>query len=160
MHTDVVLVRHARSVPPTADGPDEVSRPLTTEGLQQALDLVTRLTEPRPAAVWSSPYRRAIQTVRPAAQALGLPLRTHGELREWDDGRICASPVWSDISFSERPGPPCLANDVTPRIGCGSGPGPALCDQCRPIIATRSFDGGRTGDDGRSRRVGHRSFRF
>ncbi|MET0419226.1 MAG: histidine phosphatase family protein [Actinoplanes sp.] len=86
VYTDVVLVRHARSVPPTADGSDEFTRPLTNDGHQQALDLVTRLTEPRPAAVWSSPYRRAIQTVRPAAQALGLPIHSHGELREWDDG--------------------------------------------------------------------------
>jgi 2,3-bisphosphoglycerate-dependent phosphoglycerate mutase len=84
--TDLVLVRHARSVPPTADGPDELTRPLTPEGLRQADELVTLLTEPRPAAVWSSPYLRAIQTVQPTAAALGLPVHTHRQLREWDDG--------------------------------------------------------------------------
>ena len=86
MHTDVVLVRHALSVPPTADGPDEFTRPLARDGLQQALELVETLTEPRPVAVWSSPYRRAIQTVEPTARALGLTVRTRWELREWDDG--------------------------------------------------------------------------
>ena len=82
----MVLVRHARSVRPTADGPDEFTRPLTAEGLRQADDLVAVLTRQRPTAVWSSPYRRAIQTVQPTADALGLPVHTHPELREWDDG--------------------------------------------------------------------------
>ncbi|MFF5216540.1 histidine phosphatase family protein [Micromonospora sp. NPDC000442] len=91
--TEIVLVRHARSVPPTADGPDEFTRPLTTDGLRQAQELVTALTEPRPTAVWSSPYRRAIQTVQPTADALGLPVRTVMELREWDDG-LAFTEVW------------------------------------------------------------------
>ncbi|GAB3837729.1 histidine phosphatase family protein [Micromonospora andamanensis] len=91
--TEIVLVRHARSVPPTADGPDEFTRPLTTDGLRQAQELVAVLTEPRPAAVWSSPYRRAIQTVQPTADALGLPVRTLTELREWDDG-LSFTEVW------------------------------------------------------------------
>jgi 2,3-bisphosphoglycerate-dependent phosphoglycerate mutase len=84
--TEIVLVRHAVSVPRTADGPDEVARPLSPRGLRQARELVPVLTDPRPAAVWSSPYRRAIQTVGPTAEALGLPVRTSWELREWDDG--------------------------------------------------------------------------
>ncbi|HLL64944.1 MAG TPA: histidine phosphatase family protein [Micromonosporaceae bacterium] len=86
MHTNVVLVRHALSIPPTADGPAELTRPLAGDGLQQALALVGTLTEPLPVAVWSSPYRRAVQTVQPTAQALSLPIHTSWELREWDDG--------------------------------------------------------------------------
>jgi 2,3-bisphosphoglycerate-dependent phosphoglycerate mutase len=86
MHTDVVLIRHALSLPPTADGPDDLTRPLAPDGLRQALELVETLIEPRPVAVWSSPYRRAIQTVQPTAQALGIPVHTRWELREWDDG--------------------------------------------------------------------------
>jgi 2,3-bisphosphoglycerate-dependent phosphoglycerate mutase len=82
----VVLVRHALSIPPTADGPDELTRPLARDGLRRALELVGTLTELRPVAVWSSPYRRAIQTVEPTAQALGLPVTTRRDLREWDDG--------------------------------------------------------------------------
>ena len=83
MHTDVVLVRHAQSIPPTADGLDELARPLAAGGLRQALELVDTLTKLWPVAVWSSPYRRAIQTVEPTALALGLPVRTRWELREW-----------------------------------------------------------------------------
>ncbi|GLY94985.1 histidine phosphatase family protein [Actinoplanes sp. NBRC 103695] len=108
--TEVVLVRHALPVLRSADGPDELTRPLTAEGMRQAAELVATLTEPRPAAIWSSPHRRAIQTVQPAADALGLPVRTRWELREWDDGlpftedwepHYAAS--WANLSFA-RPG--------------------------------------------------------
>jgi 2,3-bisphosphoglycerate-dependent phosphoglycerate mutase len=111
MHTDVVLVRHASSVPPTADGPDELTRPLAPDGLRQAIDLVETLTEPRPAAVWSSPYRRAIQTVRPTAQALRLPIGIRWDLREWDDGLPYTdgwephyARSWADPSYARSAG--------------------------------------------------------
>lgn len=111
MHTDVVLVRHALSIPPAADGPDELTRPLAGGGLQQALELVETLTRLQPVAVWSSPYRRAIQTVEPTAQALGLPVRTRWELREWDDGLPYTddwephyAQSWADPSYSRPEG--------------------------------------------------------
>jgi 2,3-bisphosphoglycerate-dependent phosphoglycerate mutase len=108
--TEIVLVRHAASVPLTVDGPDERTRPLTPDGLRQADELVVVLTGLRPAAVWSSPYRRAIQTVQPAAAALGLPVQTHEQLREWDDGLAYTddwqphyAESWANPSFA-RPG--------------------------------------------------------
>jgi 2,3-bisphosphoglycerate-dependent phosphoglycerate mutase len=111
MHTDVVLVRHALSIPPTADGPDELTRPLADGGLQQALELVEILATLSPAAVWSSPYRRAIQTVEPTAQALSLPVRTRWELREWDDGLSYTDDwephyarSWADPSYARPEG--------------------------------------------------------
>ncbi|WP_433133944.1 histidine phosphatase family protein [Micromonospora sp. CA-240977] len=108
------------SVPRAADGPDESTRPLTPSGLQQARDLVDALVGPRPVAVWSSPYDRAVQTVRPAAQALGLPVRTCAGLREWDDGLPFTTDwephyerSWADPSFA-RPGGESL-DEVTAR---------------------------------------------
>ncbi|WBB53573.1 histidine phosphatase family protein [Verrucosispora sp. WMMD573] len=113
--TEIVLVRHARSVPPTADGPDDFTRPLTRDGLRQAQELAPALTELRPAAVWSSPYRRAIQTVQPTADALGLPVHTLAELREWDDGLAFTevweshyARSWAELSHA-RPGGESLA---------------------------------------------------
>jgi 2,3-bisphosphoglycerate-dependent phosphoglycerate mutase len=110
VHTDVVVIRHALSIPPTADGPDELTRPLARDGFHQAVDLVETLTEPRPVAVWSSPYRRAIQTVQPTAHAVGLPIHTRWDLREWDDGLPYTedwephyTQSWADPS-SARPG--------------------------------------------------------
>ncbi|WP_158848230.1 histidine phosphatase family protein [Saccharothrix deserti] len=86
MATDLVLVRHASSVIPTPDGPDEMTRPLTDEGLAQARDLVDVLRVLGPTAVLSSPYLRAVQTVSPTAEALGLTVDTRWDLREWDSG--------------------------------------------------------------------------
>ncbi|MEK8105243.1 histidine phosphatase family protein [Micromonospora sp. M12] len=109
--TEVVLVRHALSVQPTADGPDELTRPLTPAGLRQARDLVGALVEPRPVAVWSSPYCRAVQTVRPTARALGLTVRPWWNLREWEDGLPYTTDwephyerSWADPSFARPDG--------------------------------------------------------
>jgi broad specificity phosphatase PhoE len=78
MHTDVVLVRHAASVPPTADGPDQLTRPLTAAGLRQAAELVPALIEPRPVAVWSSPYRRAIRDLAREHEGRVVLVASHG----------------------------------------------------------------------------------
>lgn len=86
MNSEVVLVRHARSVPSKPDGPSEFQRPLTAEGNLQAHGLVRELSARIPTTVVSSPYLRAVQTVRPLALALGLTVGVEHELREWDSG--------------------------------------------------------------------------
>ncbi|WP_026208962.1 histidine phosphatase family protein [Catelliglobosispora koreensis] len=96
MHTRIVLVRHAQSVIPVVGGPDEYTRPLAPLGLTQAAELVPSLALLEPHAVWSSPYLRAIQTVQPVADALGLTVETREDLREWDHG-FEPSPHW--LSF-------------------------------------------------------------
>ncbi|WP_030433912.1 histidine phosphatase family protein [Allokutzneria albata] len=82
----LILVRHAESVVPRPGGPDEFHRPLTETGLAQAENLVAELVSARPTLIVSSPYLRAVQTVEPLARAVGLPVRTRWELREWDSG--------------------------------------------------------------------------
>jgi 2,3-bisphosphoglycerate-dependent phosphoglycerate mutase len=89
----LLLVRHARSVPPTPGGPDERVRPLTPEGLAQAAALADVLLPHRPSRVVSSPYLRAVQTVRPTADRLGLAVEPDEELREWASG-IGPTPDW------------------------------------------------------------------
>ncbi|WP_177229966.1 histidine phosphatase family protein [Lentzea albida] len=88
MTTRIVLVRHAQSVPPRLGVPDDDRRPLSALGLEQAEALVSRLVAYEPAAVLSSPQLRAVQTVRPAADALGLAVTTWPELREWESGLL------------------------------------------------------------------------
>jgi 2,3-bisphosphoglycerate-dependent phosphoglycerate mutase len=115
MAATLVLVRHANSVVPTPDGPDELTRPLRESGLTQARELVEELAAWRPTAVLSSPYLRAVQTVRPTAEALGLAVDTRWELREWDSG-IAPTPdyvrhyahSWEHPDFA-RPGGESLA---------------------------------------------------
>jgi 2,3-bisphosphoglycerate-dependent phosphoglycerate mutase len=123
MHTDVVLVRHALSVPRVADGPDELGRPLAPEGERQAVELVGTLAEPRPVAIWSSPYRRAVQTIEPTARALDLTVHTDPELREWDDGLPYTDDwephyarSWADPSYA-RPGGESLNQLTTRAVG-------------------------------------------
>ncbi|NUS93873.1 MAG: histidine phosphatase family protein [Nocardia sp.] len=86
MRTSIFLVRHAQSVPPAPNGPDELHRPLTETGRIQANRLAVSLADLAPGIVLSSPYLRAVRTVEPAARRWNLPIHTDRELREWDSG--------------------------------------------------------------------------
>ncbi|WP_090048509.1 histidine phosphatase family protein [Lentzea fradiae] len=96
MSTRIVLVRHAQSVWPKHGEPDDDERPLTARGLADAELLVPRLVAYRPTAVLSSPQRRAVQTVTPAALALGLEVIAWPELREWESG-LLPSADWEEL---------------------------------------------------------------
>ena len=89
----LVLVRHAVSVTPTLDGPDEHHRPLTEAGHEQAVALASALARFGASQLVSSPYLRAVQTIEPAAQALGLPICHRDDLREWRSG-LAPTPDW------------------------------------------------------------------
>ncbi|MEX5709141.1 histidine phosphatase family protein [Parafrankia sp. FMc6] len=89
----LLLVRHAVSVAPTLDGPDEHHRPLSAAGHEQAVALVAALAGFGVSRVVSSPYRRAVQTIEPTAQALGLPVYHRDDLREWRSG-LAPTPIW------------------------------------------------------------------
>lgn len=91
--TRLLLVRHARSMPPTPDGPDEYARPLSMDGLRQARELVALLASYAPVRVLSSPFLRSVQTVFPTAAVLGLEVETRPDLREWRSG-IGATSSW------------------------------------------------------------------
>jgi broad specificity phosphatase PhoE len=59
--TEIWLVRHADCYEDMADGPDP---PLSPLGREQAARLADRVRSIKPAAVYSSPYRRAQETAR------------------------------------------------------------------------------------------------
>ncbi|GGN99426.1 histidine phosphatase family protein [Nocardia rhizosphaerihabitans] len=86
MRSTLILLRHAAPVIPAPVGPDDYTRPLTTQGHQQARNVIDELRTLTPHAIASSPYLRAIQTVQPLARSLDLLVRTDDELREWDSG--------------------------------------------------------------------------
>ncbi|WP_280464129.1 histidine phosphatase family protein [Nocardia carnea] len=88
MRSSLILVRHARSVPPTPDGPGDYQRPLTDSGKAQAAGLADDLAAREPRLIVSSPYLRAVQTLEPAARILGMPIRTDPQLQEWDSGIV------------------------------------------------------------------------
>lgn len=78
--TILILVRHAQSAP----GPDlpESAFPLSELGRSQARALVPILRELGVDALVSSPYQRAIDTLRPYAHAAGLEIAVDDDLRE------------------------------------------------------------------------------
>jgi 2,3-bisphosphoglycerate-dependent phosphoglycerate mutase len=71
------FVRHAHS----SWTPDE-TRPLSSNGFEDAIRLADFLEGYPISAMYTSPYTRARQTVEPLAARLGLPLLTELDLRE------------------------------------------------------------------------------
>lgn len=98
----IVLVRHAQPYSPAADGPDDFHRGLSPAGLDGAEALAPSLAAMRPSTIVSSPYLRAIQTVRPAARLLSLPVATYHDLREWDSGLSIRPDYADDYAASWR----------------------------------------------------------
>jgi 2,3-bisphosphoglycerate-dependent phosphoglycerate mutase len=83
-HLTILVVRHAESVPPTSGvgTESERDRPLTERGLRDADFLAESLADMKPDKVFSSPYRRSIQTVSPLARKHGLSVELIEDLRE------------------------------------------------------------------------------
>ncbi len=78
----VILVRHAEPVAPGTVGYGEDDRPLTADGFAAAERLAEALADEAPAAIYSSPYLRARQTVAPLARSRGLVIEEIADLRE------------------------------------------------------------------------------
>ncbi|HWG85568.1 MAG TPA: histidine phosphatase family protein [Deinococcales bacterium] len=78
----VLLIRHAEPVPPGDPRFEENDRPLSDRGRVQAMELASGLGGMDIAAVYSSPYPRAVQTVQPLADARRLTVTTVPDLRE------------------------------------------------------------------------------
>jgi 2,3-bisphosphoglycerate-dependent phosphoglycerate mutase len=77
--THVYLVRHAHAV----WTPDE-GRPLSSAGASDAQRVAELLHAAPIAAMYASPSRRAIDTVAPLAERLGIGIALVGDLRERD----------------------------------------------------------------------------
>ena len=77
--TTIYFVRHAES---DVSVRDDLTRPLTARGEADALRVTTALKGLDIARVYSSPYKRAVDTVRDLAQTLGLEIITIDDLRE------------------------------------------------------------------------------
>jgi len=87
MITTLYLVRHCQCHP-SPEIPEN-NWPLSERGYAQAQSLVTFLSVLAVDAIYSSPYRRCIETLAPSSAHLGLSIQTDLELRE----RLI-SPVW------------------------------------------------------------------
>jgi 2,3-bisphosphoglycerate-dependent phosphoglycerate mutase len=101
----IILVRHAESAPdfslPEADWP------LSACGREQADRLAEELRIERIDRICSSPYLRALDTVRPLSRELGVPIEVYDDLRERKlaPGRLpnvleMIERSWSDFDFA------------------------------------------------------------
>ncbi len=102
--TVIYLVRHAESQP-HSDIP-EPDWPLSPKGVEQARQLVGQLSGLGISGIYSSPFPRALATVRPFAGVSGLDVKIHEDLRErklapgkLSDFRAVLRQSWSDFSF-------------------------------------------------------------
>ena len=77
MNNTYYFIRHAHS----NYTPDEINRPLSDKG-QESLAQLDFLADKPITAIYSSPYRRATQTVEPLAQSLKLAIQTDKRLIE------------------------------------------------------------------------------
>jgi 8-oxo-(d)GTP phosphatase len=78
----LLVVRHADAGRRDHYQGDDRERPLSAEGRAQAASLVELLRGYRPTAILSSPFVRCVETVRPLADALALPVETTDALAE------------------------------------------------------------------------------
>lgn len=88
-------------------------RPLSAKGQADAERVAECLDTAQPVAIYSSPYRRARQTVEPLAARLGVPIHEHTDLRE---RTLSAGPAgefeaavhatWADFDFAHPGGEP------------------------------------------------------
>lgn len=78
--TTVYFLRHCQSQPTSTLANDQW--PLSPHGQSQAASLLIPLAALAPDVIFSSPYVRAIQTVQPFADHIGLPVTCHPDLRE------------------------------------------------------------------------------
>jgi 2,3-bisphosphoglycerate-dependent phosphoglycerate mutase len=103
--TEIVLVRHAQSMP-SKEIP-EADWPLSPLGIWQAQQLAHTLKRWKIDAIFSSPYARAKATVEPYARVAGLRVRVTMALRERklteesrDDWLALLQTSWADFSFT------------------------------------------------------------
>ena len=89
--TTLLLVRHAH-----ADWQPDETRPLSEVGRRDAARVAGVLSPLAPTSIYSSPYRRARQTVGPLADRLGMPIVEMSELRERSLGSDHVAPSFVD----------------------------------------------------------------
>jgi len=100
--TTIYLIRHARSDHSVRE---DAVRPLNPEGRAAAARLTEAMSGLHLDAVYSSPYRRTVDTVRGLADRRGLSLRLADDLRErtvgcrQEDFLGFARKQWADFDY-------------------------------------------------------------
>ena len=89
----IYVVRHAKAGSRLDWRGDDYDRPISGKGERQAARLLDHLGVTTVRTIVSSPSRRCVQTVRPMADALSLPVEEHDGLREEVDAATALAVV-------------------------------------------------------------------
>lgn len=103
MFTKIYLVRHAHS----NYSRDELGRSVSEDGRKHVEDVSKILVAENIEVFISSPYRRAIQTVEGAAEALGIEIKLNESFKERilssipvEDFETTVEKIWENPNFS------------------------------------------------------------
>lgn len=132
----VILLRHAKAEPRSAEFPEDRLRPLSVIGAAQAQLLVPTLAAFGPERIVSSVAERCMRTIAPTAKSLGKSIRAKDALSQdsWDEGDADVRAVVGKIVrkgktavvCSHRPVLPDIARELA--LATGSLPGDYLDD--------------------------------
>jgi len=122
--TNIYFIRHAE---PNFGNHDDRSRELTEKGLRARETVTGYLQDKEIHAVLSSPYRRAVDTVRPFADLQGMEIELIEDFRErrvdsvWiEDFNAFAKRQWADFEYKLSDGE-CLREVQERNIAALSG---------------------------------------
>jgi len=108
MKRTIYFVRHSE---PDLNVIDDLTRPLTIEGHHRLKNVVSYFEKIKIDNVFSSPYKRCIDTVKPIAKSKELEIVTVDDFRErkvsdgWiDDFKTFAMKQWQDFNYKLKNG--------------------------------------------------------
>lgn len=102
MKTQVYFVRHAE---PDFTIKDEATRPLTQKGMEAAKRVAEVLADKGISKIYTSPYKRTIDTIKDLADSCKLEILTHDNFRErtvgaWvEDFQAFAQSQWENFDY-------------------------------------------------------------
>lgn len=102
MATKVYFVRHAE---PDFSIKDDMIRPLTDKGMEDSKKVTKALINKDINSIFSSPYKRAYDTIKDLAIAIDMEIQVHNDFRErnvgtWvEDFKAFSLNQWSDFDF-------------------------------------------------------------
>jgi len=103
MNTTVYFIRHAK---PDISIKDDMTRPLSLEGIEKSKELVKLFKEIKIDYIYSSPFKRAIQTIEPIVKNKNIKIEVINDFRErkmsdeWiENYEEYSKKQWDDFSY-------------------------------------------------------------
>jgi len=108
MNTTVYFIRHAK---PDISIKDDKIRPLSLEGIEKSKELVKLFKEIKIDSIYSSSFKRAIQTIEPIAKDKNIKIEIIDDFRErkmsneWvENYEEYSKKQWDDFSYKLKDG--------------------------------------------------------